>query len=252
MSGIFPGGPKFPKFPLPLPNIGKVVEKIVKIGKSVWDIITGKDEKQDQLSRQKGLNPEKSDANEIAELNKLLSEYRQNISVASDTIEREMIVECSMEMQEIMDVFESYNEQLKIARTESIRRKFKHLNSELKGTFADYIEKKISLDNPECIKILKLPAGELKNQRLQEMKQNVFLAAKDEMIEKIRYTVSDFSDAVEDAFLDHLDRAEESIEVKKQAFEKMSSASEENTDSIEDVLLRSNYIISVCSFADAL
>lgn len=247
MSGIMPMPPK-----IPIPIIGKIIEGVVKVGKYAWSIITGKDEKQDEIANKKGLNPEKSEANEIAEMNKLLLEYRQNIITAGNDVEREMIVECSMEMQDIMEVFEKFNKELKIARTESIKRKFKHLNSELKGTFADYIEKKISLDNPDCIKVLKLPAGELKNQRLQEMKQNIFIAAKDEMIDKIKYTVSDFSDAVEDSFLDHLDRAEESVEVKKQAFEEMSTANEGNTDNIENVLLRSNYILSVCSFADAL
>ena len=136
MSPIFPGGPKFP---LPIPNLGEIVAKIIEFGKKAWRKITGKDEKQDELARQKGLNPEKSDASEIAELNKILYEYRQNISKAAEELEREMILECSMEMQDIMDVFESYNKELKIARSESIKRKFKHLNSELKGTFSDMI-----------------------------------------------------------------------------------------------------------------
>lgn len=252
MNGIFPNLP-FPKFPkFPLPDIGKIIEGIAKVGKYAWSVITKKDEKQAEIANQKSLNPEKSNANEISELNKLLSEYRQNIISVGESVEREMIIECSMEMQEIMDVFEEFNKDLKVTRTESIKRKFKHLNTELKGTFSDYIEKKISLDNPACIKILKLPAGDLKNQRLQEMKQNVFIAAKDEMIKKIKYTVDDFSATIEDAFAEHLDRAEESIEIKKQAFEKMSVATEENSDGIENVMIHSNYILSVCSFVDAL
>lgn len=236
----------------PLPDFRRIAKKIIKVGKYAWSVITGKDEKQDEIASKKSYNPEKSEANEIAELNKILSEYRQNIITAGNDIEREMIVECSMEMQDIMDVFDGFNKELKIARSESIKRKFKHLNNELKGTFSDYIEKKISLDNPDCIKILKLPAGDLKNQRLQEMKQSVFIAAKDEMIEKIKYTVSDFLETIEDSFNEHLDRAEEKIEVKREAFEKMSVAAEGNSDNIETVLLKSNYILSVCSFADAI
>lgn len=255
MSEIYPNLPKFP-----LGDLGKIgleailkgVKKIVKIGKYAWSVITGKDERQDEIASKKGFNPEKSEANEIAELNKLLSEYRQNIIAVGNDLEREMIAECSIEMQDIMDCFEQFNKDLKIARTESVKRKFRYLNRELKGTFKHYIEEKISLDNAELTKVLKLPAGDLKNQRLQEMKQNVFLSAKDEMIEKIKYTVSDFIETVEDAFYDHLERAEESIEVKKQAFEKMSNTADDNSDNIESVLLKSNYILSVCSFVDSL
>lgn len=240
-------GPNSPKTP-----IGKIIKVIIKGVRNIWSRITGKDERQDEIASKKGFNPEKSEANEIAELNKLLSEYRQNIIAVGNDLEREMIAECSIEMQDIMDCFEQFNKDLKIARTESVKRKFRHLNRELKGTFKHYIEEKISLDNAELTKVLKLPAGDLKNQRLQEMKQNVFLSAKDEMIEKIKYTVSDFIETVEDAFYDHLERAEESIEVKKQAFEKMSNVADDNSDNIESVLLKSNYILSVCSFVDSL
>lgn len=243
----------FPKPPgFPFPDFKKVIERIINAGKYAWSVITGQDSKQDEIASKKSLNPEKSDVSEIAELNRLLNEYRQNIISAGSEIEREMIVECSMEIQEIMDVFEEFNRELKIARSDSIKRKFKHMNSELKGTFADYIEKKFSLDNSECIKILKLPAGDLKNQRLQEMKQNVFIAAKNEMIDKIKYAVSDFYDTVEDAFSEHLDRAAESIEDKKSTFEKMSMATEEDAESIESVLLQSDYILSVCYYAETL
>lgn len=52
-----------------------------------------------------------------------------------------MIVECSMELQEIMEVFEEFNENLKIARSESVKRKFRRLSAGLKGTFSEYIGK---------------------------------------------------------------------------------------------------------------
>ena len=135
----------FPKPPFfPLPDIGKILRNIGKVAKYTWSVITGKDEKQDEIANQKGLNPEKSDANEIAELNKLLVDYRQNIISAGNDIEREMIVECSMQMQDILELFEEYNKNLRVARTESVKRKFRHLNDELKGTFADYIGRRIS------------------------------------------------------------------------------------------------------------
>lgn len=224
----------------------------VDIARRAWSAITGRDERQNELASRKGVNPEKSAASEIAELHKLLAEYRQGIVSAGDELEREMIVECSFEMKAIMDLFDEVNKELKIVRSASIKRKFKHLNGELKGTFSKYIEKEISLDNPECIKILKLPSGELKNQRLQEMKQRVFLAAKNEMIDKIKYTVSDFSDTVEDAIMEHIDRISETIEDKKNVFEKISMSAEKDTDEIDGVLIHANYILSVCSYAEGL
>ena len=87
-----------------------------------------------------------------------LIEYRQGISAAANELEREMIVECSMSLKEIMEVFEEQN------------------------------------------KRIKLPSGELKNKRLQEMKQKVFIEAGNEIIRQIKDTVEEFLETVEDAF----------------------------------------------------
>ena len=98
---------------LPSPNI--ILKVLGEIGRTVWNLITGKDNTQDEIAQYKPVNPEKSESNEIAELNKLLTEYRQNIISASSDIEREMIVECSMQVEEIMMLFNEYNQNLKIA-----------------------------------------------------------------------------------------------------------------------------------------
>lgn len=248
MSGII--GSPFPKFPKP--DMGGFFEKLAKIGKYIWAVIRGKDEIQDEISNKKGLNPEKSEANEFAELNKLLNDYKQNILSMCDELERKMIVECSMQLQEVMGVFEEYNKTLKITRSESIKRKFRRIEKEIRGTFSDYIHKKISLDDPECVKTLKLPAGELKNQRLQEMKEKVILEAENEVVRKIRDSVDEFSETVEDAFQEHLDRTEQRIIDKSNAFEELSKVANGDMQSAEKTLVHTSYILSVCSYADAL
>ena len=230
----------------------KIIEGIVNVGKTVWEAITGPDKKQEELSNKKGFNPEKSEANDIAELNKLLNEYKANISGAANDLEREMIVEYADQLEEIMSVFEECNKDLKVVRSETVRRRFKRMNNGLKGTFNEYISKRISLDDPEFVKILKLPAGELKNQRLQEMKQKVFIEAGNEIVSRIKNTAEEFTDTVEDAFSEHLERSEQTIEEKNEAFEELSKASEEGTKAVETVLIKADYMIAVCFFADSL
>ena len=55
----------------PVPPIGNILRGIGKIAKYAWSVITGKDKVQEEIANKKSLNPEKSEANEIAELNKL-------------------------------------------------------------------------------------------------------------------------------------------------------------------------------------
>lgn len=232
--------------------LGGLLKGIGKVAKYAWSVITGQDEVQDKIASKKGFNPEKSEANEIADLHKLLVEYRQNISAAADEIEREMIVECSMMLKEIMEVFEEQNKTLKLVRTESVKRKFNRASKELKGTFAEYVEKRFSLDDAECVKILKLPAGDLKNQRLQDMKQNVFIQAGNEIIRRIKDTVDDFSETVEDAFDEHLERSEKAIQDKTDSFEELEKGLDGDAKSLESVILKADYLIAVCSYTDTL
>jgi len=239
-----------PKLPPLLPILGKVVKTVVKVAKGAWNLITGKDEVQEEISNQKSFNPEKIQADDIAELNRMLNEYRKNISAAAGDLEREMIIEYAEEMKEIMDTFEEYNKTLKVARSETIKRRYKRMSNDLKGTFEEYISKRISLDDPEFVKVLKLPSGELKNQRLQEMKQKIFIEAKDDIIRKIKDAVDDFMETVEDAFTEHLDRAEESVREKGQAFEELSDASRDDTEAAEKVFIKADYIIALCSCAE--
>lgn len=242
-------------FPIPNPDPGifvKILKGVGKVVKYAWNVITGEDEKQEQIAASRAINPTKNTADEIAELNQLLTEFRKNIASAADGMEHEMIVECSMMLQEIMNLFEEHNAKLKIARSESIKRKFSRIGKELKGTFADHVQKRISLDDAECVKILKLPAGELKNQRLQEMKQKVFIEAGNEIIRRIRDAVQDSSDTVEDNFEMHLERTEDRIQEKAEAFSKLSMAADSDTQTVESILLKADYLAAVCSYADSL
>lgn len=240
--------PRQPK--IPIRSLPKLLEGIKKIAKYTWSVITGTDEVQDEIASKNGLKPEKSEANEIAELNKLLMEYRQNISAAAEDMEREMIVECSMMLKEIMDVFEEQNQTLKLVRSGAVKRKFNRACKELKGTFAEYVGKRFSLDDAECIKILKLPAGELKNNRLQEMKQTVFVEAGNEIIRRIKDTVEEFMETVEDTFDEHLDRSEETIQDKTNAFEELSKGLNGDTAALEYTIFKADYMIAISSYAE--
>ncbi len=217
-----------------------------------WDRIKRPDETQDKISNQKGIDVEKSKVDEIQKLNEMLIEYRGNISRAGDDLERQMIVEYSEALNEILDTFDEYNKTLKVIRLESVKRRFDITNENLRGTFENYICKKISFDNPKLTSILKMPAGELKSQHLQEMKQNIFIEAANDIVKKIKKATDDFATTLEESFELSFERAEYSIEEKREAFEKLSETLNGNATAAENVYVKSDYTIAVCSYAEAM
>lgn len=90
----------------------------------------------------------------------------------------------------------------------------------------------------------------MKNQRLQQMKQDVFVQAGNEIINSIKDTVDEFSDTVQDAFEEHLDQLEETIQNKTDAFEELSTGFNGDKKALESVILKADYVISICSYAN--
>ncbi len=240
-----------PPFPGPF-DPGKVIETIVRVGKAVWGALTGRDRHQEELGREKALNPAKAEADEIAALNQLLNEFRQNIITATDALERELIAECSMYFSDVMKTFERSNESLKVYRAEVFDRKFRQALDDMKGTFSSYITRRISLDDAQCVKALKLPAGELKTQRLQELKIGVFQEGTNEIIRKAERTMDDFIDTIEYAFCNRLDHLEETAAEKKKAFQRIAERENDTAQEIESVISAAMYAISLCEYADML
>ncbi len=231
-----------------LPILIEVVKRFVDGAKKVWNALRGKDKKQDEIAQQKGVNIAKSKADEISDLNQLLMEYRANISDAADSLEHDMIMECVDMIDSIMEDLKEHNEKLKVVRIERSKRRFSNVNRELKGTFSEYIKKRISLDDSECLAALKLPAGELKNKRLQELKEKAFIEASNEILDRVKKTVDDFIYDIEDAFYEHLERSEEKLAEKTAAFEKLSDMGDHGSQ--EEILLNSGYIIAMCKIAE--
>ena len=227
-----------------------LLEKIIDGAKKLWGIIKGKDKKQAELAEQKGIDPNKSKAEEISELNRLLLEYRSNISSAAESLEHDMIVECVGMIGDISDKLQELNESLKIVRVESVKRKFSRVRKELKGTFDEYVKKRISLDDAECLAALQLPAGELKNQRLQALKEKAFVEATNEIIERVKSKVDDFLDEMDDAFDEHLIRSEEKLTEKTEVFEKLSVSLD--GDIQEEIMTEAVHKLAMCELAEEI
>ena len=97
-----------------------------------------------------------------------------------------------------------------------------------------------------------MPAGELKSQHLQEMKQNIFIEAANDIVKKIKKATDDFTTTLEESFELSFERAEYSIEEKREAFEKLSETLDGNATAAENVYVKSDYMIAVCSYAEAM
>ncbi len=210
---------------IPPEIIGKVFKKIVDIGKKIRGIIFGNGG--GDVSEKKPMDPKNGSTDDMMELNAALREYHDTVAVATRELEMLIMDACKEVFEQIIDSVEFANSEFHFYRVESLQRKRDYYLSEIDGIFAKHVAKKISLDNEECAKILRMMPGELKGIRMVELRKQVFRESIEELCQKLDAFFEDISDSMEMSVDSKLDFYLQDIQEKTEIFEKMATKQED-------------------------
>ncbi len=235
--------PKLPIPPIPPEQAPKIWEVVKKLGKRIISAILGRNE--EDIKNSKGYDPEKSNADEILELNRLVCECRDSFGASAKEMEKEIKNQCAEMIDDILEVLEGMNKNLNVYRVESIRRQLNNILDDIDGSMTDHIRQSISLDNSKCVSVLKLPAGELKGTRMKELKIEVFNEALDRICKTVRRTVQNVLYNVEDSFDSKIEIAEEQAEKLSRQFDALSQSSQESRSEKEKIIANAGFINSL-------
>lgn len=235
-----------PKFPLSLPpknpkKILKIFGRVLQVGKKFLDILLHGDDVKDV----KPMNEKNSTADEIMKLNSILLEYKQSVSKESKELELEIKEVCKAIFEQIVESVEFANTEFQFYRIETLQRKLNNYLSDIDGVFEKHVVKRISLDDMECTNVLKMLPGELKGQRMAELKKRVFNEAICDLCQKMEDFQKDISESMEMVVDDKLKSLEEMLEERRNAFEKMSTETGDIEVEKEKVCLKAEYTDSV-------
>lgn len=232
--------------PLPMPDLSKVWEKTKKIVK----IIFGKDE--EEIKNQKSHNVEKSSASDIMLLNTALNECRMSFKESFDELESALKKECQRTIDGILEMIDGINSSVKVCNALSMKRQLSYIVDDIDGTAMNHMKKRISLDDAECLAVLKLPAGDLKGSRMRELKKKIYSEAINIVSEKIRKSIMNILDNISDTVEEKAEEIELKADEKKKSFEIISDDSKENISKKEDLKLDSAYFLSIGGLGEDL
>lgn len=186
---------KFPfKFPTPGPLGGPLVDIIIGGAKKLWDKFTS-GESTKEISKRDKLNSD--NINDVIDYNKLLNQFIKEIEEDIYALEEEVVVECTQYYEELILLVQAVEESKKInLQSNSIKRAVERLKRDAKGSLAKSIHRKISLDNSELKRILSLPAGQLKKDRIQGFKEDVIRQSLTDFTNDIKVFIEDLSDDI--------------------------------------------------------
>lgn len=227
----------------PIPNRGKALEilkRVIQAGKRFFDVLIHGDDIKDK----KPMDTQRGTADDIMQLNAALQEYRQSVSAESKELENGIKEICREMFQQITESVEFANSEFNFYRISTLQRKLDEYLSEIDGIFEMHVRRRVSLDDSECEKILKMMPGELKGTRMAELKKRVFREAVEDLCRKLKTFQEDILESMEMAVSYRLDSLENSLEEKKAAYKKLSENTENEKSQKEGICLHSGFRLS--------
>lgn len=233
--------------PIPPIDIFKIITIGKKIIRVIKDLFAGDDEtkKQDPLTKD-------SDLSEVATLNGVLLEYRNQVKHVADELEKDIIAECMEVFNKIIDIFQSANDSYEIYRVERLKRKFDRMINNIPGVFERHVAKRISLDDIECSEILKMLPGETKGERMKSLKKKVFIEAIEDITHKLNEAVEELLEDIDDAIQMRLDTMKNQLEEKALAYDSIICSAKEKGNESQVVKLNATYLLAMTELVDDL
>lgn len=219
----------------------RLLKRVIQAGKKFFDVLINGDD----IKNQKSMDTKRGTADDIMQLNSVLQEYRKNVSEESKELETEVKDVCREVFNQITESVEFANSEFDFYKTAALERKLNTYLSDIDGIFEKHVIKRISLDDIECEKILKMMPGELKGTRMAELKKKVFEEAIEDLNEKIKEFQRDISENIEMAVNYRLDNLENSLEEKKEIFTKLTENTENIKSEKEGICVYSEFKASV-------
>lgn len=196
----------FPRIPVQTPN-HDFIDIIVKLGKHLFEILTGKLGK--KLGETKSQNKDSS-LEDISQVHAIFEGYREQVHQETADIEAAVLKEVSYYVEELNLVLEQNRELMKKygIRTSRIEKSIERMVRDSSGSIDTATCKSVSLDNPECRKILQMIPGTKKERAMTDFLQMSLKSALNQYCEDFHQALLDIFDEVEEEIVCAVEAAE--------------------------------------------
>lgn len=192
----------------------------------------------------------KSTATEIMDISEIFAEYQNSIRDNIKHFENEVIGICSEYFEDIVESFDEANSTLNIYNSEIIKSKIRKGLDSVKGEFSRHISRRISIDDEQCMSIMKMMPGESKAERMADFRDTVVSEALGIVANKLKDCSDDFLDMLEFAVSNRFETLEEKIEEKTDRLFDISMGVKEKNDKADMVCVDTAYEICTCEIIE--
>ena len=167
-----------------------------------------------KTGEEEAYNPETARLEETRRINAALVEFSKNIEKKADDIERKSFLICREGIDEFLEEISRINEKSYSGKSlslniKAIKRKLGVIESSVYGSVKNKLSRKVSLDDSQCLKILKMEPGNTKENRMNEFAREIFSDALVELGDNVREAIREQSITVCEQIENRISNVEE-------------------------------------------
>lgn len=206
-------------------------ETIENIGRGIKDACT-------DVSRDTGktdrYDKERARLEETKRINMILTEFSLSLENKADEIEKKAIEESKVYFEQLIKELNNSKSDTGI-NVSRIERTMSRVEREIKGNLKTYISKRVSIDDSECLEILRLEAGYKKENEMKKFSEKILQQGLNNLVKDIKDVIKEQSDIVTEVIEERLEDINSNLDRKIKDFNLLESSKLKTEKEVEKV-----------------
>lgn len=201
-------------------------------------------------SREDSYDPDKARLEETLRINNILTEFRTSVEAKSDKFEKEVLSTAREALDDLVAYLTNINEEeyggrklhLNLTKIQRENRKTEDL---IHGYIKKQAQKRVSLDDSECLRILKMPAGQEKEIEMTKFADSVLNDAVMELSEMVKKSMKEQCDNLSDQIQDRIEGVTFLVNEKLSKAKEIEALKAKDELSLQNEQVKMGYFIAV-------
>lgn len=224
------------------------------VGKAIKDFVKklfNKSEGSASGGRTESYTPDTSSIEATIRVQQALTQFRDDTQKRGTLVENDIIKSSRQYMDEFLDELKKYNNisygnaRLNI-NLQDMQRKNRATEDKIHGFITSRVIKRMSLDDAECLEILKMDAGQAKEDAFDKFYTKILKEALSDLSVELKDRMKEQTATVCDTIKARLDNILTTWNTKTEEFERIKEIKESDEAKMEQEQMRLSYFIALC------
>ena len=230
-------------------GIGKLVEKagdlvdsdtLRKVGRGIQELCSEK------VANESSYDKQTANFHSTERLAEILAEFSKGLFDKGSSYEKFCIKNVEIFYNKLVEAIKSVPDFSQNSQAEliALRNEGRRIKNSIDKSIVNHLSKRVSLDDRECLEILKMSSGEEKKQRFSSFTDKVIKEALDALADNVRNSLKDCIDGVCEYLQNVSERQEKELSQLRDSFKKMCRSNNMKAEEREKLCVTPMIIIS--------